>query len=169
VAEDIQGTRTFAQRMVQSARSVVWQTILHPSADQKETRPSKTGKQLHLVETEDDTEDKFFIDMVTHKVRSLTTKDDDEVASQSFVTMMVNNNANVKFQLNCGATSNLLPLKDFAGVMGDPDDLYIEKSNAKLTMYNGAVMYTMGYILANSSAHRMILPTSLYSKSLIGM
>ena len=155
--------------MVQSARSAVWQTILHPSADQKETRPSKTGKQLHLVETEDDTEDKFFIDMVTHKVRSLTTKDDDEVASQSFVMMMVNDNANVKFQLNCGATSNLLPLKDFAGVMGDPDDLYIEKSNAKLTMYNGAVMYTMGYILANSSAHRMILPTSLHSKSLIGM
>ena len=28
--------------------------------------------------------------------------------------------------------------------MGDPDDLYIEKSKAKLTMYNGAVMYPVG-------------------------
>ena len=34
----------------------------------KETRPSKTGKQLHLVEIEDDTEDKFYIDMVPHTV-----------------------------------------------------------------------------------------------------
>ena len=28
--------------------------------------------------------------------------------------------------------------------MGDPDDLYIEKSKVKLTMYNGAVMYPVG-------------------------
>ena len=58
--------------------------------------------------------------------------------------MMVNDNAYVKFQLDCGATCNLLPLKDYARVMGDPDDLYIEKSKAKLTMYNGAVMYPVG-------------------------
>ena len=57
---------------------------------------------------------------------------------------MVNDNANIKFQLDCGATCNLLPLKDYARVMGDPDDLYIEKSKAKLTMYNGAVMYPVG-------------------------
>ena len=82
--------------------------------------------------------------MVTHKIGSLNTKSNDEVASQLFVTMMVNNNANVKFQLDCGATCNLLPLKDYARVMGDPDDLYIEKSKAKLTMYNGAVMYPVG-------------------------
>ena len=57
---------------------------------------------------------------------------------------MVNDNTNVKFQLDCGATCNLLPLKDYARVMGDPNDLYIEKSKAKLTMYNGAVMYPVG-------------------------
>ena len=57
---------------------------------------------------------------------------------------MVNDNAYIKFQLDCGATCNLLPLKDYAKVMGDPDDLYIEKSKAKLTIYNGAVMYPVG-------------------------
>jgi len=41
-------------------------------------------------------------------------------------------------------TCNLPPLKDYARVMGDPDDLYIEKSKAKLIMYNGAVMYQVG-------------------------
>ena len=110
----------------------------------KETRHPKTGKRLHLVEIEDDNEDEFTIDMVSHKIGSLNTKSNDEVASQLFVTMMVNDNAYVKFQLDCGATCNLLPLKDYTRVMGDPDDLYIEKSKAKLTMYNGAVMYPVG-------------------------
>ena len=100
----------------------------------KETRHPKTGKRLHLVEIEDDTEDEFATDMVTHKIVSLNTKSNDEVASQLFVTMMVNDIANVKFQLDCGVTCNLLPLKDYARVMRDPDDLYIQKSKAKLTM-----------------------------------
>lgn len=112
----------------------------------KETKPSKTGEPIHLVGKEDDTEDEFSIDMVTHKIGSVNTKRNDEVASQLFVTMMVNDNANVKFQLDCGATRNLLPLKDYARVMGDPDDLYIEKSKAKFTMYNGAVMYLVGKV-----------------------
>ena len=82
--------------------------------------------------------------LITHKIESLNTKSNDEVASQLFVTMMVNDNHNVKFQLDCGTTCNLLPLKDYARVMGDPDDLYTEKSKAKLTMYNGTVMYPVG-------------------------
>ena len=82
--------------------------------------------------------------MVTHKIGSLNTKSNDDVATQLFVTMMVNDNANIKFQLDCGATCNLLPLKDYARVMGDTDGLYIEKSKAKLAMYNGAVMYPVG-------------------------
>ena len=89
----------------------------------KETKHPKTGKRLHLVEIEDDTEDEFAIDMVTHKIGSLNSKRNDKVASQLFVTMMVNENAYVKLQLDCGATCNLLPLKDYARVMGDPDDL----------------------------------------------
>ena len=58
--------------------------------------------------------------------------------------MIINDNPYVKFQLDCGATCNLLPLKNSAKVMGDPDDLYIEKSKAQLTMYNGAVMHPVG-------------------------
>ena len=110
----------------------------------KETRHTKTGKRLHLVKVEDATEDEFAIDMVTHKIGSLNTKSNYEVESQLFVTMVVSDNAYVKFQPDCRATCNLLPLKDYARVIRDPDDLYIEKSKAKLTMYNGAVMYPVG-------------------------
>ena len=72
------------------------------------TRHPKTGKRLHLVEIEDGTEDEFAIDMVTHKIGSLQTKSNDEVASQLFVDMMVKDSANIKFQFDCGATCNLL-------------------------------------------------------------
>ena len=61
--------------------------------------------------------------MVTQKIGSLKTKNNDEVPSQLYVTMMVNDNANAKFQLDCGASCNLLPLKDYARVVGDADDV----------------------------------------------
>ena len=69
MAEDIQGTRTLwglANHFAKKCRT-------------KETRPTKTGKRLHLVEIEDDTEDEFSIDTVTHKIESLNTKSNDEV------------------------------------------------------------------------------------------
>ena len=47
---------------------------------------------------------------------------------------MIVNKAKVKFQ--SGAAYNLLPLKDYARAMGDPDELYLQKSTAKLTMYS---------------------------------
>ena len=117
MAEDSQGIKTSAQPMVQSARSVVLQIILEKKCRTKETKQPRTGKRLHLVEIEDDTEDEFAIDMVAHKIGSLNTKSNDDVATQLFVTMIVNDNANIKFQLDCGATCNLLPLKDYARVM----------------------------------------------------
>ena len=82
--------------------------------------------------------------MVTHKIGSPKTKSksSSEVPSQLFATMMVNDKAKVKFQPDCGATCNLLPLKDYARGMGDPDDLYLERS--KLTMYNVTIMYPVG-------------------------
>ncbi|KAL9967179.1 hypothetical protein ACROYT_G025356 [Oculina patagonica] len=48
------------------------------------------------------------IHMFTHKIGSLNTKCKDEVASQLFVTMMVNDNAYVKFQLDFGATCDVM-------------------------------------------------------------
>lgn len=43
--------------------------------------------------------------------------------------MIVNDKAKVKFQ--SGAAYNLLPLKDYARAMEDPDELYLQKSTAK--------------------------------------
>ena len=60
----------------------------------KETRQPKTGKRLHLAELEDDAEDEFAIDMVTHKIGSLNTKRRLMMKLLvNCVTMMVNDNA----------------------------------------------------------------------------
>ena len=110
MAEDTRGTRTSARRTVQSARSVVWQTTLQ----QKCRKRSSRTKRLPLVEVEEgNTEDEFTIDMVTQKIGSLKSKSESsgEVPSQLFATMMVNDKAKVKLQLDCGATCNLLPLE----------------------------------------------------------
>ena len=58
--------------------------------------------------------------------------------------MKVNDKVNIKFQLDCGATCNILPLKQYVQAMGNPDDIYLQRSNATLTMYNGTVMHPVG-------------------------
>ena len=49
------------------------------------------------------------------------------------------NDTDVSFQLDSGAICNLLPLKGSSRVTGDPENL--KKNNARLTIYNGTVMY----------------------------
>lgn len=104
--------------------------------------------RVNLVEEDDDTsEDEYTVKVVTHHIGALNLKKkchNRNVPKQLFATMTVNNRAKVKFQLDCGATCNLLPLKDYSRAMGNPDELYLTKSKAKLTMYNGDVMYPVG-------------------------
>ena len=58
--------------------------------------------------------------------------------------MKVNDKVNMKLQLDCGAICNILPLKQYVQAMGNPEDIYLPKSNATLTMCNGTVMDPVG-------------------------
>ena len=58
--------------------------------------------------------------------------------------MKVNDKVNIKLQLDCGATCNILPLKQYVQAMGNPEDIYLQRSNATLTMYNETVMHPVG-------------------------
>ena len=55
--------------------------------------------------------------------------------------MKVNDKVDINFQLDCGAKCKLLPLKDYALAVGNPDDVYLQKSNATPTMYYGTIMH----------------------------
>ena len=106
----------------------------------------RTPRVNYVEEDETFSEDDYNISTVTHYIGALNgekTKDNVN-AKQLFATMNVNDKANVKFQLDCGATCNLLPLKDYARAMGNPEDVYLQKSKATLTMYNGTVMHPVG-------------------------
>ena len=58
--------------------------------------------------------------------------------------MPVNNSKDVTFQLDSGATCNLLSMKKFSGILENPKDLYLKKTSATLKMYNGSTMYPLG-------------------------
>ena len=48
------------------------------------------------------------------------------------------------FQLDRGATCNLLPLKEFSSTMRNAQDLYLKRTSATLKMYNGSTMSPLG-------------------------
>ena len=58
--------------------------------------------------------------------------------------MTMNDSKDVTFQLDCGATCNLLPRKVFSSIMGNPQDLYFKRTSATLKMYNGSTMSPLG-------------------------
>ena len=58
--------------------------------------------------------------------------------------MKVSDNVNIKLKLDCGATCNILPLKQYVQAMGKPEDIYLQESSATTTMYNGTVMHPVG-------------------------
>lgn len=61
-----------------------------------------------------------------------------------FTSVKVNDAKDVTFQLDCGATCNLLSLKEFSSIKGNPKDLYLKKTSAILKMYNGTTMTPLG-------------------------
>lgn len=63
---------------------------------------------------------------------------------QLITTVRVNNSKDVTFQLDSGATCNLISLKVFLSILENPKVLYLKKTSATLKMYNGSTMYPLG-------------------------
>ena len=83
----------------------------------------------------------YTIDVITYQVSAVEEK---KYPKQLFTSVKVNNAKDVTFQLDCGATCNLLSLKEFSSIMGDPKDLYLKKTSAILKMYNGTTVTPLG-------------------------
>ena len=58
--------------------------------------------------------------------------------------MTVNNSKDVTSPLDCGATCNLLPLKVFSSILGNPQDLYLKRTQTTIKMYNGSTVSPVG-------------------------
>ena len=83
--------------------------------------------------------EEYTIDAVTHNAVENTKS----YPKQLFTTVRVNNSKDVASQLDCGATCNLLSLKELSSTLEDPIDLYLKKTSATLKMYNGSTMYPL--------------------------
>ena len=85
--------------------------------------------------------EEYTIDVITYQVSAV---EENKYPQQLFTSVKVNNAKDVTFQLDCGATCNLLSLKEFSSIMGDPKDLYLKKTSAILKMYNGTTVTPLG-------------------------
>ena len=68
----------------------------------------------------------------------------DSVESQKLYARMVINGHDVRFQLDSGATVNILPIRDYKRVCEDPELNELEASLAVLNMYNGTKIRPLG-------------------------
>ena len=77
--------------------------------------------------------EEYTIDVITHHITAV--KNAKSCPKQLFTTVTVNDSKDVTFQLDCGATCNLLPLKVFSSIMGNPQDLYLKTQDVQWVYY----------------------------------
>ena len=68
----------------------------------------------------------------------------DSVNSQKFYANMVANDHDIQFQLDSGATVNVLPVTECKNVCDDPELKELKASEAILSMYNDTEIYPLG-------------------------
>ena len=100
------------------------------------TYESSGGHQnLHYVDDFDQSSlGEYTIDVITPHITAV--EDEKSCPKQLFTSVTINDSKVVTFQLDCGATCNLLPLKIFSSIMGNPQDLYFKRTSTTLKMYN---------------------------------
>ena len=89
-------------------------------AGKRLSEKSRAHQNLHYVANSDHCPfEEYTIDAVTRN----TVENTKLYPKQLFTTMRVNNSKDVTFQLDCGATCNLLPLKELSSILEDPTDV----------------------------------------------
>ena len=100
-------------------------------------------QNLHYVDDFDQSSlEEYTTDVITHHITAV--EDAKSCPKQLFTSVTINDSKDVTFQLDCGATCNLQPLKIFSSIMGNPQDLYFKRRSATLKMYNGSTMSPLG-------------------------
>ena len=106
--------------------------------------PMKQDK--HTVNYLEDSSDEEYLltlevkeQVVSSEAQEVLTVDEDkpDYPNKLFATMEVNAHK-ILFQLDCGATVNVLSVKDYQRVHNDPEMKELDSSNATLLMYNRA-------------------------------
>ena len=102
---------------------------------------SEKSQKLHYVDSFDRCPfEEYTIDAVTQNA----VKNTKSYPKLLFTTVRVHNSKDVTFQLDCGATCDLLLLRKFSSILEDPKDSYLKKTSAASKMYKGSNIYPFG-------------------------
>ena len=66
-------------------------------------------------------------------------------SDQVLVTCTVNRQHQVTFEIDTGASCNILPFSDYVKATGDRDGHNLKKTTTHLTMHNNSSEYPMGW------------------------
>ena len=66
--------------------------------------------------------------------------------TSAYVTVRLNNNAEVQLQIDTGASCNILPKSDYIRATGDKQCKNLEQSYTRLIMHNKTVVWPLGQI-----------------------
>ena len=67
-------------------------------------------------------------------------------STSAYVTVRLNNNAEVQLQIDTGASCNILPKSDYIRATGDKQCKNLEQSYTRLIMHNKTVVWPLGQI-----------------------
>ena len=98
-------------------------------------KKKKKRKPVHAIQ-EDSSSEEY---LLTVSVESL-----DSVNSQRLYAKMIVNGHDIQFQLDSGATVNVLPVREYEEVCDDPELKELKASEAILSMYNGTEICPLG-------------------------
>ena len=121
-----------------------WQRCGKPNHSAPKCKSKIRRSKVHYIEDDEpNLVNDYTISTVIHHIGALNAKISKEnmIPKQLFASMKVYDKVNIKFQLHCGATCNILPLKQYVQAVGNPEDIYLQRSNSTLTLYNGQLRY----------------------------
>ncbi len=115
-------------------------------ASQCQSKQGPVKGKIHgvgeLFESED--EETEYVDYVlTVKEKSVMSVTENKFPKRIFAHMVLNETS-VKFQLDSGATVNVLPLQLYRDIFDDPKLMHLEKTQTTLLMFNKSKMNVLG-------------------------
>ena len=111
------------------------------SAACKSDKQHQKQKPVHgIKDLSDDNDDEYFL-----FVESVGAVSDKNYERKILATMHLRDQR-IKFQLDCGATVNILPVDIYQKIFNDPQLARLEKTSTKLQMFNKTELTPLGSV-----------------------
>ncbi|EDO28761.1 predicted protein [Nematostella vectensis] len=114
-----------------------------PKSAQKPGKKPRSGPVHGVEEFSDESDDYFFY------VESVGAVNAAQCKRKIFASMQLRDEQ-VKFQLDCGATVNILPIDKYVQIFNDPSHARLKKTNKTLQMFNKTELKPIGTVKIES-------------------